>query len=60
MISWCKREAEQQSLKDQDYWGRFIIDEMKSRLENRLPFRDSSLSDCVHDTLLFETHQFKL
>jgi hypothetical protein len=28
-ISWCKREAERQKLKDHDYWGGFVIDEMK-------------------------------
>lgn len=29
IISWCKREAERQNLKDHEYWGSFVIDEMK-------------------------------
>ena len=28
-ISWCKQEAQRQKLKEQDYWGGFILDEMK-------------------------------
>ena len=28
-IAWCKQEAERQNLKDQDYWGGLVLDEMK-------------------------------
>jgi hypothetical protein len=28
-IAWCKHEAERQKLKEQDYWGCLVLDEMK-------------------------------
>jgi hypothetical protein len=28
-IDWCKREAERQNLKKEEYWGGLIVDEMK-------------------------------
>ena len=28
-IEWCKHEAERQKLKEQDYWGALVFDEIK-------------------------------
>ena len=29
IVEWCKQAAEDKNLKDCDYWGGFVIDEMK-------------------------------
>ena len=29
ILEWCKMEAKTRNLKDHDYWGGFVIDEMK-------------------------------
>ena len=29
ILRWCLNEAKKQGLKEQDYWGGFVIDEMK-------------------------------
>lgn len=28
IINWCRKEAERRKLKEKDYWGGFVIDEM--------------------------------
>ena len=34
VIEWCAKEAKQQGFKPHDYWGGFIIDEMKIQVTN--------------------------
>lgn len=34
-IQWCKHEAEQRNLKEHEYWGGFVIDEMKIQVRIR-------------------------
>ena len=29
ILRWCSNEAKKQGLKEEDYWGGFVIDEMK-------------------------------
>lgn len=29
MLKWCLEEAKKNNLKEQDYWGAFVLDEMK-------------------------------
>ena len=29
VLQWCLLEARERNMKDQDYWGGFVIDEMK-------------------------------
>ena len=29
IFEWCKAEAERQQIKEQDYWGGLVLDEMK-------------------------------
>lgn len=43
IISWCKREAERQNLKDHDYWGGFVIDEMKIQVCQSFMHSDDNL-----------------
>jgi len=28
VINWCRKEAERRNLKEEDYWGGFLLDEM--------------------------------
>ena len=34
VIEWCAKEAKRQDFKPHDYWGGFIIDEMKLQVSN--------------------------
>ena len=34
VIEWCAKETKRQSFKPHDYWGGFIIDEMKLQVNN--------------------------
>jgi len=36
MVEWCKQAALENNLKDCDYWGGFVIDEMKIEVRNRI------------------------
>ena len=36
IIEWCKQAALEKNLKDCDYWGGFVIDEMKIEVRNRI------------------------
>lgn len=34
MLEWCAQSAKEKNLKDCDYWGGFVIDEMKIEVIN--------------------------
>jgi hypothetical protein len=35
-IAWCKHQAERQKLKEQDYWGGSVLDEMKIQVNTNV------------------------
>ena len=34
VIKWCQKEAERRNFKPSDYWGGFVLDEMKIQVRN--------------------------
>lgn len=36
VMKWCLREAKEKNLREQDFWGGFILDEMKVQVRTSL------------------------
>lgn len=35
ILNWCVEEAKKNNLKDEDYWGGFVLDEMKIQVTKK-------------------------
>lgn len=36
ILEWCLKEAKKRRFKEEDYWGGFVIDEMKIQVRNKI------------------------
>ena len=36
LLKWCLQEAKKANLKEQDYWGGFVLDEMKIQVSENI------------------------
>ena len=36
LLKWCPQEAKKADLKEQDYWGGFVLDEMKMQVSENI------------------------
>ena len=52
ILEWCLLEARERKLKEQDYWGGFVIDEMK--IQVLITFM--VYSNHINDNINFEFH----